>query len=65
MINNGAVDTVSRTVTLNNVATGSPTHYKASEDSGFSGLDWQAYTIAPSFTLSAGYGEKKVYFKVK
>ena len=64
-INGGAVQTTSRSVTLNNTATGSPTHYMASENSNFSGASWQVYATAPSFTLSAGFGEKTVYFKVK
>jgi hypothetical protein len=64
-INPGAVETASRTVTLNNVATGSPTEYMASESASFAGAAWQVYTVAPSFTLSAGYGEKIVYLKVK
>ena len=66
-INNGAADTTSRTVTLNNTATGSPTHYKASESPTFkSATWWKAYTKGrPSFTLSTGYGTKTVYFKVK
>jgi hypothetical protein len=37
----------------------------ASEDAGFAGATWQIYSTAPSFTLSLGSGEKKVYFKVK
>lgn len=64
-INNGDAETVSRTVTLNNTATGGPTHYKASENSNFDGAIWQAYSVGPSFTLSAGDGSKTVYFKVK
>jgi uncharacterized delta-60 repeat protein len=64
-INAGALKTASGTVTLNNTATNAPTHYMASEDSGFSGADWMTYSAAPKFTLSAGSGMKKVYFKVK
>jgi len=64
-INNGAASTASRTVTLNNACTGSPTQYMAWESSSFSGATWQTYSTAPSFTLSSGNGTKTVYFKVK
>ncbi|MDO8094802.1 MAG: peptidoglycan DD-metalloendopeptidase family protein, partial [Candidatus Brocadiales bacterium] len=64
-INNDASSTNSRKVTLNNTATGSPTHYMASESSTFSSAIWQAYSPAPGFTLSSGNGNKTVYFKVK
>jgi molybdopterin-binding protein len=64
-INNDASSATSRKVTLNNTATGSPTHYMASESSTLSGASWQTYSTAPSFTLSSGNGNKTVYFKVK
>jgi hypothetical protein len=64
-INSGAVSTTNPVVTLTNVATNLPTQYMASEDAGFAGATWQTYSTAPSFTLSLGSGEKKVYFKVK
>ena len=69
-INNGAVNATSQTVTLNNTVTCSathstPTHYMASEDAGFAGASWQTYAPSPSFTLSAGYGVKTVYLKLK
>ena len=66
-INSGAAETTSRTVTLNNTATGSPTHYMASEDLSFAEPleSWQTYAAAPGFTLSVGDGAKNVYFKVK
>jgi len=64
-INNDAASTTSRTVTLNNTATGNPTQYIASESSTFSGATWQPYSTAPSFTLSPGNGTKTVYFKVR
>jgi Zn-dependent metalloprotease len=63
-INKGAVSTAKQTVTLNNVARTSPTHYLASEDPDFSDATWQPYSTAPSFFLSGGKGEKTVYFKV-
>jgi hypothetical protein len=64
-INAGALSTANGTVTLNNTVKNSPTHYMASEDSGFSGLSWHPYSTAPKFTLSAGAGPKAVYFKTK
>ncbi len=64
-INNRASITRSRTVTLNNTATNSPTHYMASVRSSFLGANWETYSTSPSFTLSSRYGTKRVYFKVK
>jgi hypothetical protein len=67
-INAGAATTAKGKVTLNNTATNSPTHYMASEDSNFTGADWQRYSTAPSFNLSpvsASPETKTVYFKVK
>jgi hypothetical protein len=64
-INAGAATTANGTVTLNNTATNSPTHYMASELSDFAGASWQTYSAAPKFTLSAGSGTKKLYLKVK
>ncbi len=64
-INGGAPSTAGLTVTLDNACAGVPSEYMASEDSDFSGAAWQAYDTAPSFTLSAGFGAKTVYFKVR
>ena len=64
-IDNGADGTGTRTVTLNNEVTGSPTEYAASESASFAGAEWQLYTAEPSFELDEGYGVKKVYFKAK
>jgi hypothetical protein len=64
-INNGAGDTLTRTVTLNNTAINGATHYKASESPSFAGKIWLAYKGAPKFTLSTGGGTKTVYFKAK
>ncbi|OOP56248.1 MAG: hypothetical protein AYP45_10060 [Candidatus Brocadia carolinensis] len=64
-INNSASSTSSRTVTLNNTTTGDPTEYMASESSAFTDATWQAYSMTPSFTLSAGNGAKTVYFMVR
>ena len=55
----------SHVVTLNNTVVGStPTQYRASESSNFSGGAWQPYSSGPSFTLSATAGVKTVYFQV-
>jgi pseudomonalisin len=64
-INNGAATTSSRTVTLDNTATDSPTYYIASQSSTFNGAAWKPYAATPAFTLSSGNGTKTVYFKVK
>jgi formylglycine-generating enzyme required for sulfatase activity len=64
-INNGAWSTTSQTVRLDNACTGSPTDYMASEAADFAGAAWEAYSTAPSFTLSASEGPKTVYFKVR
>jgi hypothetical protein len=64
-INNGVTTTSSRTVTLDNTATESPTYYTASQSSTFSGATWKPYSAAPAFILSSGNGTKTVYFKVK
>jgi hypothetical protein len=52
-------------VKLNNVASNAPMQFMASEDAGFAGATWQAYSTVPSFTLVGGPGERKVYFKVQ
>jgi len=41
LIDNGAGTTSSRTVTLNNTATESPTYYMASQGSTFNGAAWK------------------------
>ncbi|MCE5242644.1 MAG: hypothetical protein ABFD98_01230 [Syntrophobacteraceae bacterium] len=64
-INKGTTSTENQTVTLNNAATGNPTHYMASESASFKGASWQTYSTDPAFTLSPGNGTKKIYFKVK
>lgn len=64
-INNGAVSTASRTVTLNNVCTGGQVYYMASESRTFTGALWYAYATAPAFQLSDGNGVKTIYFKVR
>lgn len=63
-INSGATETSNRTVTLTPTVSGTPTMYRASESSSFSGASWQTYTATPTFQLSSGDGSKKVYFQV-
>jgi cytochrome c oxidase assembly protein Cox11 len=63
--NNGAANTASRTVTLNNTTSIKPTHFMASESSSFVGARWMFYSVQPRFTLSTGAGTKTIYFKVK
>ncbi len=65
IINDGAATTAGRGVTLDNVCTGAPTEYMASEDAGFAGAAWSSYDSAPGFELSAGNGVKQVYFKAR
>lgn len=65
-LNNGAMDTTNRLVTLNNAQQNAPTHYMASEDAGFAGGTWEAYSTAPFYYIaSAGDGIKEVYFKTR
>jgi len=63
-VNGTAKSTVNAAVKLTNATKNSPTHYMASEDPGFA-AGWEIYSRAPVFALSAGSGEKTVYFKVK
>ena len=65
VINTGGAKTTSRVVTLNNICSGPPTHYMASESSAFGSATWQPFSTAPEFTLSAGDGAKTVYLRVK
>jgi len=64
-INGGAGTTTSRTVTLNNAATGAPTEYRASERSDFAGASWLPYSTAPAFELSPGNATKRVYIQLR
>ncbi|MGD2137135.1 MAG: carboxypeptidase regulatory-like domain-containing protein [Gammaproteobacteria bacterium] len=64
-LNNGAAATTGNTVTLNNSISGQPTHYRASENADFRGAEWQAWSAAPAFQLSAEPGNKLVYFQVR
>ena len=64
-INNNAAETELTAVTLYLSAQGSNLKYMASENSSFSGADWQNYLSQVSFTLSSGSGTKTVYAKYK
>ena len=64
-INNGAATTTSTTVTLDNVVTGRPGEYIASESADFAGASWRTYSAAPPFVLSSHPGIKTVHFKVR
>ncbi|MCP4694363.1 MAG: Ig-like domain-containing protein, partial [Desulfobacterales bacterium] len=64
-VNNGEAVAEDRTATLNNVASGAPTHYMAGEFPDFANASWLEYSPAPTFLLSEGAGLKTVYFKVK
>jgi hypothetical protein len=64
-ISSSAGSAKSHIVTLNNTVVGStPTQYRASESSTFSGAVWQPYSSAPSFTMSSTPGVKTVHFQV-
>jgi hypothetical protein len=65
-INDGASTTTSRLVNIQVVAGLYPTHYMVSESPTFADATWQPYGAEAdmTFTLSAGNGSKKVYFKV-
>ena len=64
-INNGDEKTDSLSVTLNNICSGKPTHYIASESSTFDGAQWKKYSQAPGFRLSDKEGKKTIYFMIK
>jgi hypothetical protein len=64
-INNGASKTGQRTVTLDNRVAGEPTQYRASERADMLDAQWQDYSGAAAFELSAGAGRKIVYFQVR
>lgn len=65
-INEGQDTTQNQNVTLNITYTGqAPTHYMASENSGFTGAQWIDYVENPTFKLSDEFNEKTVYIKLK
>lgn len=64
-INGGTGTTNSRNVQLaSDVTKSTPAYYMASENPAFTGAGWQLYNTNLNFNLSAGSGNKTVYFKV-
>lgn len=61
----GAAVTRNTSVTLDTTLSGSATHYRASERSDFRGAEWLAFDGQARFRLSAGRGNKTVYFQVR
>lgn len=57
--------TSTRMVPLTLSAQGDNLQMKISDDSTFTGLDWQTFSSSENFTLSPGDGQKTVYMKVK
>jgi hypothetical protein len=64
-LNNGAAVTRDAEVTLDYKITGHATQYRASERPDFHGAVWLPYEKRPSYQLSAGRGNKTVYFQVR
>lgn len=64
-LNNGAASTHDRQVKISLTVSGKPTHYRVSESSSFTGVQWQAYSDSPVYELSASKGKKTVYVQVK
>jgi YD repeat-containing protein len=65
VIDGGKAYCTNQQVVLNNISMGSPSEYMASENADFFGATWQTYSTAPVFTMSAVYGTKKIYFKIR
>jgi len=64
-IDNGAPKTGQHAVTLDNRVAGEPTQYRASERADLLDATWQDYSGKAAFELSAGAGNKVVYFQVR
>jgi len=64
-LNNGKAYVTTLQVPLSNVTIGNPTEFMASESADFIDGNWQPYGPGINFTLSASYGKKTVYFKVR
>jgi hypothetical protein len=64
-LNNGAAVSSNASVTLDNKFSGHASQYRASEKPDFRGAEWQEYQKRPHFQLSAGRGNKTVYFQVR
>jgi uncharacterized protein (TIGR02145 family) len=54
-----------RDVQINLSASGANLQMKLSEDSTFTGINWQSYSTMPNFQLSTGEGTKKVFAMFK
>jgi len=65
LLNNGAAVTRDAVVTLDNKISGHATQYRASERPDFDGAAWLDYEKGPRYQLSAGRGNKTVYFQVR
>ncbi|KPA10330.1 conserved hypothetical protein, secreted, partial [Candidatus Magnetomorum sp. HK-1] len=64
-IDNGSSKTKDRNVSLKLTKNYNATHYRVSESSSFSGASWKSFTSSPSFQLSSGFGNKKLYCQLK
>jgi hypothetical protein len=60
-INNGALTTTSRDVTLGLTKSSDVTEMLISEDSSFTGASWESFLSSKAFTLSENSGNKTVY----
>lgn len=64
-INGDTASTVEKSVQVSFDYVGYPTHYMLSESEAFTGAQWMTFAETPAFELSATYGVKKVYAKLK
>jgi len=64
-LNQGDDHTTDRNVVINITAINTPTHYIASENPVFTGSEWKIFESTANFTLSSGYGPKRVYLKLR
>lgn len=64
-IDNGAASAIQRNVNVTFDYLGYPTHYMVSENSSFAGASWVEFTENPIVQLSASYGNKILYAKLK
>lgn len=64
-INGGLATTNSRNVQImSSITKSTPAYYMVSESAAFTGAVWLLYNTTVNFTLSAGSGNKTIYFKV-
>lgn len=64
-INDGVASTIQRNVNVAFSYVGYPTHYMISESSSFTGATWVEFAENPTVQLSAMYGNKILYAKLK